>query len=175
GPEMPRVMGPNVVKSGNNVTLSCWARSVPQSQYRWFFNGSLVSNKSEFMTPPLTKEMSGDYICMALNSITEKNSTASIKLTVIDPIQIVRIEEQSNPAVEGNSHTLTCNIIGPADHIHWMKDGKPLYLDNRIVFSMDNRTVSFRPLERSDSAHYQCLAINAVGNMTSEPYGLFVT
>ncbi|XP_047216035.1 carcinoembryonic antigen-related cell adhesion molecule 5-like isoform X2 [Girardinichthys multiradiatus] len=175
GPEMPSITGPNVVKSGNTVTLRCWAISVPQSQYRWFFNGSLVSNKSEFMTPPLTKTMSGDYICMALNNITDKNSTASIKLTVIDPIQNVSIEELSNPAVEGNSHTLTCNIIGPADHIHWMKDGQPLYSDNRTVFSMNNRTVSFWPLKRSDSADYQCLAINAVGNMTSEPYRLFVT
>ncbi|MED6257233.1 hypothetical protein ATANTOWER_015875, partial [Ataeniobius toweri] len=87
-------------------------------------------------------------------------------VSVSDPILNVRIEEQSNPAVEGNSHTLTCNIIGPADHIHWMKNDKPLYSDNRTVFSMDNRTVSFWPLERSDSAGYQCLAINAVGNMT---------
>ncbi|KAM4567415.1 cell adhesion molecule CEACAM5-like [Fundulus diaphanus] len=173
GPMEPTIMGPNVVKSGSNVTLSCNAESVPPSLYRWYFNGEMLSNMSEYMTPSLTKEMSGNYICMALNHITGKNSTASIMLTVVDPIQNVKIE-QSNPAIEGNLHTLTCNITGPADHIYWMKDDQPLHSDNRTVFSMDNMTVMFKTLNRSDARHYQCLAINAVGNMSSVSYKLLV-
>ncbi|MED6283190.1 hypothetical protein CHARACLAT_006293, partial [Characodon lateralis] len=299
GPEMPWVMGPNVVKSGNNVTLSCWARSVPPSQYRWFFNGSLVSNNSKFMTHPLVKEMSGDYICMASNNITEKNSTGSIKLTVIDPIQNVSIKEQSNPAVEayqclainavGNmssepyrlfvsygpenqvikgpnkaktgdnvtftckavsdppseynwffngilvsnmseymtpsltkemsgkyicvalnsiswknitasitltvidpiysveivpqmnsarenySYNLTCHVAGPYDYIYWMKNGELLPACHRTVFSLYNKTVILHALSRLDNGQFQCMAINAVGNMTSAAYTLLVS
>uniref|UniRef100_A0A3Q2QEN8 Hemicentin-1 n=1 Tax=Fundulus heteroclitus TaxID=8078 RepID=A0A3Q2QEN8_FUNHE len=165
GPKKPTIMGPNVVKSGTNVTLSCNAESVPPSLYRWYFNGEMLSNMSEYITPSLTQEMSGNYICMALNHITGKNSTASIMLTVV---------EQSNPAVEGNLHALTCNITGPTDHIYWMKDDKPLHSDNRTVFSMDNVTVTFQTLNRSDARHYRCLAINAVGNMSSDSYKLLV-
>ncbi|XP_043974050.1 carcinoembryonic antigen-related cell adhesion molecule 5-like isoform X1 [Gambusia affinis] len=175
GPMMPTVTGPNVVKSGDNVTLKCTAESVPSSFYQWHFNGSVVSNMSEFMIPSLTKGMSGVYTCMALNNITGKNSTASITLTVVDPIQNVKVQAQNDSAIEGNPHVLTCNIIGPADNIYWMKNAEPLYSDNRTGFFMSNMTIKFMALNRSDTENYRCLAINAVGNMTSDPYKLLVT
>ncbi|XP_027868419.1 hemicentin-1-like [Xiphophorus couchianus] len=175
GPMMPTVTGPNVVKSGNTVTFKCSAESVPPSLYQWHFNGSVVSAMSEYTTPSLTEEMSGAYICMALNNITGKNSTASIMLTVVDPIQNVTVQAQNDSAIEGNPHVLTCDIIGPADNIYWMENGEPLYSDNRTGFFMNNMTVKFTALKRSDTGNYQCLAINAVGNMTSDPYKLLVT
>lgn len=83
GPEVPIIMGPNVAKTGDNVTLSCNASSNPLSVYKWFFNDSVVANMSEYVTPPLTRDMSGMYTCMAYNNITVKNSTAYTMLTVV--------------------------------------------------------------------------------------------
>lgn len=173
GPEMPTIMGPTVAKTGDNVTLSCYAASYPPSHYKWYFNDSLVSNMSKYITHNLSKGVR-KYICMAFNNITGKNSSAYIMLTVVDPIENVQVEAPGNPAKEGNSYNLTCNVTGPVDHVYWMKNGEPLPEDNRTVFSMDNKTVSFTPLERYDTGHYQCMAINAVGNMTSTLYMLRV-
>uniref|UniRef100_A0AAQ5ZVB6 Ig-like domain-containing protein n=1 Tax=Amphiprion ocellaris TaxID=80972 RepID=A0AAQ5ZVB6_AMPOC len=158
GPEMPTITGPTAVKTGDNVTFSCYASSNPPSHYKWYFNGSLVSNMSEYITPHLPKETVRKYICMAFNNVTGQNSSAYIMLTV----------------VEGNSYNLTCNVTGPADHVYWMKNGELLHENNRTVFSMDNKTVSFIPLNHYDTGDYQCMAVNAVGNMTSPLHMLLV-
>lgn len=83
GPKMPIITGPKVAKIGDNVTLSCNASSNPLSTYKWFFNDSVVANMSEYVTPPLTRDMSGMYTCMAYNNITGKNSTAYTMLTPV--------------------------------------------------------------------------------------------
>lgn len=80
---MPTIMGPNVAKTGDNVTLSCHASSHPPSTYKWFFNGSNVANMSKYYTPPLTKDMSGKYVCEAYNNVTGMNSTAYTMLNVV--------------------------------------------------------------------------------------------
>lgn len=82
GPEMATTTGPNVAQTGDIVTLSCNALSNPPSNYTWFFNGSTVANMSDFVTPPLTMDMSGIYTCMAYNNITGKDSFANTRLTV---------------------------------------------------------------------------------------------
>ncbi|XP_070767908.1 carcinoembryonic antigen-related cell adhesion molecule 1 [Enoplosus armatus] len=172
GPHMPTIMGSNVAKTGDNVTLSCYASSNPLSFYKWFFNDSLVANTSEYVTPPLTIAMSGMYTCMAHNNITGKNSTAYTMLTVVDPITDVQVETSTSPAIEGHFYMLKCNVTGPAEHVYWMKNYEPLHEDNRTV--LDNKTVTFNPLEHNNTGYYQCRAINAVGNMTSPPYKLVV-
>ncbi|XP_068568969.1 carcinoembryonic antigen-related cell adhesion molecule 5-like [Cebidichthys violaceus] len=174
GPKMPSIMGPNAAKTGDNATFSCYASSDPPSSYKWFFNDSLVANMSDYVTPPLTKDMSGMYTCMAFNNITGKNSTAYTMLTVFDPLKYVHVETPMNPAIEGYSYQLTCNVTGPVKHVYWMKNGEPLREDNKTVFSVDNKTVTFNPLEYNDTGHYQCMAINALWNMTSPPYMLLV-
>ncbi|XP_023117529.3 carcinoembryonic antigen-related cell adhesion molecule 1 [Amphiprion ocellaris] len=174
GPEMPTITGPTAVKTGDNVTFSCYASSNPPSHYKWYFNGSLVSNMSEYITPHLPKETVRKYICMAFNNVTGQNSSAYIMLTVVDPIENVQVEAPDNLATEGNSYNLTCNVTGPADHVYWMKNGELLHENNRTVFSMDNKTVSFIPLNHYDTGDYQCMAVNAVGNMTSPLHMLLV-
>lgn len=83
GPKMPIITGPKVAKIGDNVTLSCNASSNPLSIYKWFFNDSVVANMSEYVTPPLIRDMSGMYTCVAYNNITGKNSTAYTMLILI--------------------------------------------------------------------------------------------
>ncbi|XP_030606030.1 carcinoembryonic antigen-related cell adhesion molecule 5-like [Archocentrus centrarchus] len=173
GPEMISVMGPSLAKAGDNVTFSCNATSTPPSLYMWYFNDVLVSTESEYVTPPLTSNMSGQYICMAFNSITGKNISASKQLDVVDPIKNVTVAAPVMPAIEGSPYSLTCSVTGSADHIYWMKDGERLHEDNRTVSYM-NKTVYFGPVERYDTGNYQCMAVNAVGNMTSPPYKLIV-
>ncbi|XP_051262576.1 carcinoembryonic antigen-related cell adhesion molecule 1 isoform X2 [Dicentrarchus labrax] len=173
GPEKPTIMGPNMAMTGDNVTLSCYASSNPVSIYKWFFNDSIVANTSEYVTLPLTRDLSGMYTCMAYNNITGKNSTAYTMLTVIDPI-MVHVEAPMNPPIEGHFYNLTCNVTGPTEHIYWLKNYEPLHENDRTVFYMNNKTVTFNPLEQTDTGNYQCMSINTVWSITSPPFKLLV-
>ena len=83
GPEMPVTTGRALALTGQNVTLTCSASSQPPSTYTWWFNGSQVATGSVYESGPLTSHNNGEFTCMAFNNITNKNSTASQKLTVI--------------------------------------------------------------------------------------------
>ncbi|XP_031581981.2 carcinoembryonic antigen-related cell adhesion molecule 5-like [Oreochromis aureus] len=174
GPEIANVMGPNLAKAGDYATFTCNATSNPPSSYEWYFENALVSNKSEYVTQSLTTSMSGKYLCVAFNSISGKNSTADIMLTVVEPLQNIIVEAPMMPAEEGYSYNLTCNTDVPADYIYWMKNEEPLNQNNKIVFYNDNKTLHIRMVERYDNARYECIAINEVSRNKSTPYMLFV-
>ncbi|KAM4580566.1 carcinoembryonic antigen-related cell adhesion molecule 1 isoform 1-T1 [Odontesthes bonariensis] len=174
GPDIPTITGPNVVKRGDNVTLSCNAASTPESSYVWSFDGRDVSTMSKYVTPALTKGLSWKYTCMAFNNITNKNSTAHIMITVVDPIENVRVQAEMKPAVENSSYALMCNVTGDADHIYWMKNNESLHVDNTTGFYKDKKTLMFMSVQLSDTGYYRCMGMNAFGNMTSAPYMLLV-
>ncbi|XP_062321575.1 carcinoembryonic antigen-related cell adhesion molecule 1 isoform X3 [Osmerus eperlanus] len=174
GPDTPVVMGPWLAMTGQNVTLTCSASSQPPSTYTWVFNGSQVATGSVYESGPLTSHNNGEYTCMAFNNITNKNSTASQKLTVISPITQVQIHTPLKSPIEGQSYTMNCNVTGPVDHVDWWKDGLLMSSNNRTNFAVDNRTVIINPIQQSDMGDYKCQAMNAVSNMTSNPYSLVV-
>ncbi|KAL0172352.1 hypothetical protein M9458_032663, partial [Cirrhinus mrigala] len=64
----------------------------------------------------------------------------------------------------------SANIIsertGTITSVQWMKDNSPLSPSNSIIFSSDNRSVSIRPVQRSDSGEYQCTYSNPVSSET---------
>lgn len=91
-----------------------------------------------------------------------------------DPIVDVQIENALESAIEYHSYNLSCNVTGHADYIHWMKNNRHLDIDNRTVLSMDNKTLTFKPIEQSDTGVYECMAVNALSNMTSPSYRLTV-
>ncbi|XP_060937008.1 carcinoembryonic antigen-related cell adhesion molecule 1 [Limanda limanda] len=174
GPGMPTIMGPSLVKAGLNVTLTCNASSHPPAHYRWYFNDSLMAETAMFVTPRLTEDMTGNYTCMVYNNITGQNKTTQKMLTVVDPITDVQVETPMDPPKEGHPYTLTCNVTGPADHVYWNKYGPVQHVDSEYTFPMNNKTLGFNPLYRNDTGYYKCVAVNAVGNMTSPPHELIV-
>uniref|UniRef100_A0A665WD00 Ig-like domain-containing protein n=1 Tax=Echeneis naucrates TaxID=173247 RepID=A0A665WD00_ECHNA len=174
GPETPNITGPTAGKTGDNVTLSCYASSHPPSRYTWYFHHYPVAHTPEYVTPPLTKNMSGTYSCEAYNNVTSKNKTANIMLQVVDPIEDVRVEAPMKYPKEGHKYMLECNVTGPADQIYWMKNGLKLHEDNTTAFNIDNNSLTFDPLKRNDTGYYSCKAMNAVGSMVSDPYKLLV-
>ncbi|XP_070293536.1 cell adhesion molecule CEACAM5-like isoform X1 [Salvelinus sp. IW2-2015] len=95
-------------------------------------------------------------------------------LTVIAPITSVSISTGGNQAIDGDSFTMTCNIVGDPSSIHRWKNRTSVRLDNRTHVSFDNRTLAFNPVQHSDYGEYQCMARNSVSNRTSTRYTLLV-
>ncbi|XP_035279704.1 hemicentin-2-like [Anguilla anguilla] len=174
GPEQPVITGPDLAKTGSSVTFTCSALSLPTSQYSWYFNGTRVTNSSEYVTAPLTLANQGAYTCEAFNPVTGRNSTAVKALAVIAPITSVLVNSNGGLPIDEKPFTLVCNVNEKADLIQWLRNGLQLLADNRTALSADNSSVTFTPVQRSDDGSYQCVAHNAVSNGTSPGFQLLV-
>ncbi|XP_052434740.1 carcinoembryonic antigen-related cell adhesion molecule 5 [Carassius gibelio] len=174
GPNNTAASGPNIAEVGSSMTFSCSSVSRPQSQYSWYFNGLNVKNASVYVTAPLSKTGSGEYTCMAFNSITGRSSSSSVTLAVYVPVSNVTVNGNNRQPIFNQPFTLTCTASGDVQNIQWMKNGTKIYSDNRISFTANNSVLNFNPLTLSDNGLYQCLASNAVNNMTSAAYNLQV-
>lgn len=86
------------------------------------------------------------------------------------------IMEVGKPPILNMTFTMSCNVTGPEDSIHWMKDNAYLQMseDGRVSFSDGNKTLKFSSVMHSDDGPYQCLASNAVSNFTSREFLLKV-
>eukprot|EP00063_Salmo_salar_P081991 XP_014056826.1 PREDICTED: hemicentin-2-like isoform X3 [Salmo salar] len=174
GPERPAVTSPDIAMTGHIVTFNCSASSQPPSQFSWFFNGSQVAAGSAYETGPLTLASQGEYTCVAFNNITGKNSTVSKMLTIIVQVTMAMVKVMGSQVIADYMFTMTCETAGTIYSIHWMRNGWPLYADNRTDFSMDNNTLTFNSVQHSDNGDYQCSAYNPLSNMTSPEYRLIV-
>lgn len=118
------------------------------------------------------------YVSVKYKHIQERSKQVQERtfnfLFVSDPIEDVRIEALEKPPIEGKLYELHCNVTGPAEYVYWMKNGMKLHRHNTTFWSMDNKTLTFKPLTRHDTGNYSCKAMNAVGNMTSALYRLLV-
>lgn len=83
GPKKPIIQGPAYAETGRTVDFECSAKSMPPSNFTWWFNGSEVANTSMLTTGPLSLTMSGEYTCVAYNAVTGKNSSNSKMLKVV--------------------------------------------------------------------------------------------
>ncbi|XP_075965820.1 cell adhesion molecule CEACAM5-like [Anarhichas minor] len=161
--------------TGSNITLSCSADSSPPAMIQWMVDGVYLNNFGPHLQlETVTESNSGNYQCVFHNTVTLRFSSKSAMIRIMDPPKYVHVEAPMNPAIEGYSYKLTCNATGTVKHVYWMKNGELLREDNTTVFSSDNKTVTFNPLKHNDTGHYQCVAINALWNMTSPPYMLLV-
>uniref|UniRef100_A0A4W3GQR0 Ig-like domain-containing protein n=1 Tax=Callorhinchus milii TaxID=7868 RepID=A0A4W3GQR0_CALMI len=77
GPDTPEltITGTHSAELGDSLTLSCSAQSNPEAQYKWIFNGTVLSHT----TPQLTIDQisptdRGSYTCQARNSVTLKEA-----------------------------------------------------------------------------------------------------
>uniref|UniRef100_A0A4W5RRJ4 Ig-like domain-containing protein n=1 Tax=Hucho hucho TaxID=62062 RepID=A0A4W5RRJ4_9TELE len=174
GPERPVIMSPSIAMTGYIVTFDCSAFSQPPSQFHWFFNGSQVATGSVYETGPLTLASHGEYTCVAFNNVTGRNSIASKTLTIIAPVTMTMVKVIGAEPILNERFSLTCDNAGTVYSIHWMRNGWPLYADNRTDFSMNNNTLTFNSVQHSDNGDYQCSASNPLSNMTSPDYRLIV-
>ena len=76
-----------------------------------------------------------------------------------------------NKEVRKGSHvTLSCDANGnPSPSISWTKNGVLLNKtgDPRISFTQQNRKLTMKNVSEADNGEYQCVAINLIGNATS--------
>ncbi|KAI5105928.1 carcinoembryonic antigen-related cell adhesion molecule 5 precursor, partial [Silurus meridionalis] len=170
-------INPNTMKyiSGSNITLSCSCESKPAALFQWSYNGvSLNITSPTFQLSKATKNHTGAYACSAQNTVTFQYAIVTKLINIIDPIFSASVVPVGEPPIFNNSFALSCDIKGLVDSVYWIKDGIHLFSDSIHSLSNQNNTLTFNQLSLSDNGKYQCLASNAVSNMTSMAYSLLV-
>ncbi|XP_030014611.1 carcinoembryonic antigen-related cell adhesion molecule 5-like [Sphaeramia orbicularis] len=164
-----------IYRAGSNILLSCSVVSHPPAVIKWMFNGGNVFHiGSQLHLERVNVSNSGSYKCLCHNTVTSRFSSASVNITVMDPVASVMVNDSGQPAILNDSFTLSCEVEGPVDHIQWWRNGHLLVADSTTVFGKGNKTVTLNRVQHSDGGQYKCQAFNAVSNMTSSPYTLHV-
>ncbi|TSZ83248.1 Hemicentin-1 [Bagarius yarrelli] len=161
--------------SGSSITLSCVCESKPAALFQWSHNNiSLNITSPTFKITNATHNQTGVYECIAYNTVTLRHATVTRTINIIDPLSTALVVPVGEPPILNNSFALTCDIMGQVDSVYWIKDGTYLVPDSGLSLTNQNKTLTFTNLTLSDNGKYQCLASNAVSNVTSMAYNLTV-
>ncbi|XP_077381949.1 cell adhesion molecule CEACAM5-like [Festucalex cinctus] len=174
GPSTPVISTPSVALTGNQVLLNCSSSSHPPSTYSWRLNDTEVANTGEYLTGPLTFNMSGIYTCFAFNNVTGRNSSAYRMLTVLAPVSVASVTAVGALPILNHTFSLTCETVGSVESIIWWHHGAPLHIDGNTSLSSNNATLTFDPVSMSHDGNYTCEASNPLSSFTSENYTLNV-
>ncbi|XP_034995415.1 hepatic and glial cell adhesion molecule [Zootoca vivipara] len=144
-------------------------RSEYRDRIRIFENGSLLINELQ-----LSDE--GTYEVEI--SITDDTFTGemNINLTVDVPISKPHVALASSTVLELSEYfTLNCSHEnGTKPSYTWLKDGKPLSNDSRLILSHDQKVLTITRVLMSDDDTYSCLVENPISNGRSIPIKLTV-
>ncbi|XP_030250467.1 carcinoembryonic antigen-related cell adhesion molecule 1-like [Sparus aurata] len=152
---------------GSNISLSCSAVSRPAAQFYWLLNGAYLNDTGpEFKLVNIQMSQSGNYSCQAFNNKTLRYETSqSSAVTVLERISGTAVTPSTNLPIEGNSVNLTCDAAaGSIFTSLWKKDDSDLILTDNMALYEENRVLSFKSLNKTDSGKYSCEISNPVSN-----------
>ncbi|XP_030651537.1 pregnancy-specific beta-1-glycoprotein 2-like [Nomascus leucogenys] len=86
GPDLPSIY-PSFAhyRSGENLSLSCFADSNPPAEYSWTINGKFQQSGQKLSIPQITTKHSGLYVCSVRNSATGRRNSKSMRVKVSAP------------------------------------------------------------------------------------------
>ncbi|XP_025152783.1 Down syndrome cell adhesion molecule-like protein Dscam2 isoform X33 [Harpegnathos saltator] len=152
-----------VRRASMDVSLPCNAQGHPAPVSRWYkyiegttrrqpiqlddrvrqVSGTLIIREARV-------EDSGKYLCIVNNSVG--GESVETVLTVTAPLT-AEIEPSTQTIDFGRPATFTCAVQGnPIKTISWLKDGKPLGLEDRVL--------RIESVKKEDKGMYQCFVRN---------------
>ncbi|XP_020284791.1 Down syndrome cell adhesion molecule-like protein Dscam2 isoform X20 [Pseudomyrmex gracilis] len=148
---------------GAAVTMLCPAQGHPLPAYRWYkfiegtsrrqpvqLNERVRQVSGTLIIREARVEDSGKYLCIVNNSVG--GESVETVLTVTAPL-IAEIEPSVQTIDFGRPATFTCTVQGnPIKTISWLKDGKPLGLEDRVL--------RIESVKKEDKGMYQCFVRN---------------
>ncbi|XP_045928375.1 carcinoembryonic antigen-related cell adhesion molecule 1-like [Micropterus dolomieu] len=178
---------------GQLSTFTCLVACIPTCSITWQYMGK--SFQGDQVNIPILYQGNTTYIenklhvtfsnyptskiepltCVATNTESLATITATMNLTVIDPMS-VHPTSQALP-VAGMSFSLQCDGPQNPASITWLKNNSPMPANERVHFSPENITMTFNPLLEEDDGLYQCVVgeggppIQSVGYNMQVNYG----
>ncbi|KAL6435019.1 hypothetical protein ACFW04_005260 [Cataglyphis niger] len=145
------------------LTLQCPAQAYPVPVFKWYkfiegtsrrqpvqLNERVRQVSGTLIIREARVEDSGKYLCIVNNSVG--GESVETVLTVTAPLN-AEIEPSTQTIDFGRPATFTCTVQGnPIKTISWLKDGKPLGLEDRVL--------RIESVKKEDKGMYQCFVRN---------------
>ncbi|KAM9207753.1 hemicentin-2 [Dugong dugon] len=159
--------------AGGEVELECWTSGVPTPQVEWTKDGQPilledphVQLREDGQVLRITSSHLGDegqYQCVAFSQAGQQ--AKDFQLRVHTPPTIWGSNETNEVIVmEGHPVRFLCEARGaPVPDITWFKDGVPLPISVKAVYTRGGRQLQLGRAQGSDAGVYTCKASNAVG------------
>ncbi|XP_025268081.1 Down syndrome cell adhesion molecule-like protein Dscam2 isoform X21 [Camponotus floridanus] len=149
--------------TASNTVLPCPAQGYPVPSFRWYkfiegtsrrqpvqLNERVRQVSGTLIIREARVEDSGKYLCIVNNSVG--GESVETVLTVTAPLN-AEIEPSTQTIDFGRPATFTCTVQGnPIKTISWLKDGKPLGLEDRVL--------RIESVKKEDKGMYQCFVRN---------------
>ncbi|XP_050461766.1 cell adhesion molecule Dscam2 isoform X10 [Cataglyphis hispanica] len=150
-------------KSTIGFAMQCQAQGHPVPSFRWYkfiegtsrrqpvqLNDRVRQVSGTLIIREARVEDSGKYLCIVNNSVG--GESVETVLTVTAPLN-AEIEPSTQTIDFGRPATFTCTVQGnPIKTISWLKDGKPLGLEDRVL--------RIESVKKEDKGMYQCFVRN---------------
>ncbi|XP_024891161.1 LOW QUALITY PROTEIN: hemicentin-2-like [Temnothorax curvispinosus] len=148
---------------GESLALACAAQGFPAPITRWYkfiegtsrrqpvqLNERVRQVSGTLIIREARVEDSGKYLCIVNNSVG--GESVETVLTVTAPLT-AEIEPSTQTIDFGRPATFTCTVQGnPIKTISWLKDGKPLGLEDRVL--------RIESVKKENKGMYQCFVRN---------------
>ncbi|XP_070160077.1 Down syndrome cell adhesion molecule 1 isoform X7 [Polyergus mexicanus] len=148
---------------GSKTSMLCNAQGHPVPVTRWYkfmegtsrrqpvqLNERVRQVSGTLIIREARVEDSGKYLCIVNNSVG--GESVETVLTVTAPLN-AEIEPSTQTIDFGRPATFTCTVQGnPIKTISWLKDGKPLGLEDRVL--------RIESVKKEDKGMYQCFVRN---------------
>ncbi|XP_064612925.1 uncharacterized protein LOC135476735 isoform X2 [Liolophura sinensis] len=155
------------VRSGESVTLTCSASSIPEPSYYWFLNEEMYGTGGSLTLTVVTSEDAGEYVCVAGNHVANVTSDPAI-VTVISPPTVLSQPPSRIEALVGDKVVIVCSIsASPEANITWR-------LVSDDAFKVENKSLVLLSVQESDAGAYRCDAANEYGNVSTNEMTLEV-
>ncbi|XP_067377843.1 hemicentin-1 isoform X1 [Channa argus] len=162
---------------GENISLPCTARGVPQPTVTWHRkDGRQILTQTE--SPSRTVQLEsghlviqsiwlddeGLYICEAKNHLGTIKTEARVSVTGLEPPLLA----QGMPIITtgvGQSLSIPCMLLDgiPLPERHWMQNGKHVQLNGRKFLRSDGSLYIEKAIPE-DAGTYVCTAVNIAGS-----------
>lgn len=164
------------VEKGQDVTLSCKGKGMPEPSIKWTRVGHKMPNGQDAMEddvitlPRVTRKDAGIYRCTASNG---HGSGATKQMEVIVRYSPeIEVSELLVHKRSGDEAELVCTVHAfPPATVTWSKGRTAVSQTDRITLSNrgGRHTASFKKVAKSDFDEYTCHASNEVGDSKSSP------
>ncbi|VVC96218.1 neurotrimin-like [Leptidea sinapis] len=156
------------VRKGEYVDIGCEANGTPKPIIDWRKNGdpmALLEHRSRIRFRAQHRLLAGVYECVAFNGVGDP-VTAAIRVIIHDA-PVVSTDRSFVHTAIGLRAVLSAKLefAVPPARTTWLRDGKPIKLDNRVVMIVTENIhqLIFRSVRKSDLGNYTFRAENKLG------------
>ncbi|XP_059838620.1 inactive tyrosine-protein kinase 7-like isoform X2 [Hypanus sabinus] len=165
---------------GRSAILRCEVQTPTNIKFEWLLNGNPVkTSERRFVegsnlqfTAVDRREDSGDFQCIARNTVTGEKAETSVASFNIKWIETggvnLKVPQNASEIQTSAPITLQCRINGhPRPSWQWFRDGIHLTDMNHYTFNTKEHSLTIPSASPDDNGVYYCCAKNAVGNVCS--------